>query len=338
MINMIADASLQDLHSFFSDEFQITLFHNSEDLQKNIQNQDVLLCRSTLKVDVTMLKNSTINCIATVSSGTDHIVQDVLQTQTIQLIDAKGANACAVADYVVASLAYCEQRSYVAGKKVGIIGAGAVGQAVAQHLEGLHYFVQSYDPLRATHDTLFKSCTLTDLFDCDVLCVHANLHATEPYPSRHLLDALFFSKLKPHTIVINAARGNLVDEAALLACSQPIYYCTDVYANEPFLNPALIQYATLCTPHIAGHSVEAKRRALWLVSQKLHRYYNLNSPSVCVQTDHQEQFYRIQKLTTWQSEILNLYNPELETTLLKQSQDLTQTFLDVRKAHYRHEF
>ena len=74
MIKIIADASLPDLSDFFQPPFLITPFTAGPDLYQQIQEHDVLLCRSTLKIDAALLADTRISCIATVSSGTDHIV------------------------------------------------------------------------------------------------------------------------------------------------------------------------------------------------------------------------------------------------------------------------
>lgn len=329
MIKLIADASLPDLSSFFRSQFQVTRFVAERDLREKINNQDVLLCRSTLKVDADLLADSRITCIATVSSGTDHIDEKYVAQRQIHVIDAKGSNACAVTDYVLACLAYVQQHGLLGGQQAGVIGLGPVGLSVMTRLQKLGFNVKGYDPLRAKFDDNFSTC--------DLLCVHANLHDQLPYPSRHLLDARFLSQLKPGTVIINAARGNIVDETALLACTQPLRYCTDVYAGEPNISPALVEYATLCTPHIAGHSIEAKSRALCMVSQQIHNQFGLSTPELPDETAG--LFSQSLHSGSWQDIILALYNPKHETQALKATRDLAKEFLTLRRAHHnRHDF
>lgn len=336
MINILADASLPDLSEFFQLPFHITLFNPNEDVYQQIQDHNVLLCRSTVKVDTAKLVKTPITCIATVSSGTDHITVSDL-SQSIKIIDAKGANACAVADYVMACLAYCQQHHYVQGLTAGVIGVGAVGTLVSLRLQALGFHVLHYDPLRAAVDPQFSNCEFDALTTCDVLCVHANLHDQPPYASRHLLGASFLGQLKAGTVIINAARGDIVDERAVLMTPKKVYYCTDVYANEPCVNPALIEYATLCTPHIAGHSIEARRRSLQWVSQKLHRYFELSNGTSVADIEEHKQLLS-QDFASWQEAILFLYNPEIDTGILKQAENKSKTFLVLRKGHHRHEF
>ncbi|MCX7090097.1 MAG: 4-phosphoerythronate dehydrogenase [Legionellales bacterium] len=335
MIKMIADASLPDLSHLFPTSFQVTRFVEARDLREQISDQDVLLCRSTLKVDADLLAESRIACVATVSSGTDHISAGYVAQRKIHVIDAKGTNASAVADYVVACLASLQQQGF-GGQQAGVIGMGAVGTTVTTRLQELDFQVHGYDPLRAMQDTQFSTCDLNALLVCDLLCVHANLHDQVPYASRHLLDATFLSQLKPGTVIINAARGGIVDESALLACTQPLRYCTDVYVGEPNIRAEVIEYATLCTPHIAGHSIEAKRRALQEVSQKIYHWFGLPAP---ILPHLAVQLPQRAPSTAWQANILSLYNPEHETQILKKARDLPKEFLALRAAHQgRHDF
>lgn len=337
MIKLLADASLPDLSKFFSEHFQISRYTSVDDLYQSIRDNHVLVCRSTLKVDENLLADSKISCIATVSSGIDHIDQTYAAQRQIPILDAKGANALAVADYVTACLAWVQEHGHLRGRRAGVMGAGAVGSAVAARLNALGFEVILYDPPLAQNDVHFLTCDLTELLDCDLICIHVNLHDTAPYPSRHLLNAQSLAQIKPNTVIINAARGDVVDETALLAVKHSLYYCTDVFTNEPAINPAVVSYATLCTPHIAGHSLEARARALHVVSQKIHEYFGFHMPliphsgdSLIMQTSH---------FTSWQATLLSLYNPALETQLLKESKAITQSFLDVRRAHHsRHHF
>ena len=248
-MNIIADASLPDLENAFPKPFNLTLFHNLEELQNLLANQEILLCRSTLKVSQSLIENSALRFIATASSGIDHVDKTYLDKNNIRLFDAKGANASSVADYVLSCIVYLQTQTAITGKKAGIIGYGAVGTKVAEVLLNLGFDCLAYDPPKAMQ-TDFTSASLEEILDCDLICIHANLHETQPYPTQGFLDAAFFNQLKPQTVIINAARGGIVDEQALLACKTPLIYCTDVYANEPKIDPKVLHFSTLCTPSL----------------------------------------------------------------------------------------
>jgi erythronate-4-phosphate dehydrogenase len=335
-MKILIDATLPDIEQAFGEPFIVSLYTNFEELVQLLPSQDILFCRSTVKVDAELLKNSQLRCVATASSGSCHLDKVYLEKSQIHWIDAKGSNAVSVADYVLATLASLEQQGMRVGKQAGILGVGAVGSQVCLRLKQLGYKVVTYDPLRALQDPTFISCDLKTLLASDWITIHASLHHTKPYPSKHLLNADFFSALKLDTTLINAARGGIVDEEALLkAPSHPIY-CTDVYQNEPNPNPSLIRYATLCTPHIAGHSVEAKKAAVTSVSLQLHQWLGLVAPYFPLSDSILE--YPIYPDQSWQTQILAYYNPLNETQLLKNALGDREVFLELRRAHtFRHD-
>jgi erythronate-4-phosphate dehydrogenase len=337
MLKILADASLPNLDVLFQAPFTLTRYGNHRMLQNALPHHDILLCRSTLHVTPKLLENTQLTCIATASSGTDHIDATYLKTHDIALFDAKGCNAEAVTDYVRSTLAYLKQQNKLPSLQAGVMGVGKVGSRVAKQLKQLGFSVVLYDPPKAARDSNFTSSSFEAFMQCDVLCIHANLHQDAPYPTRHALDTSFFENIKPNAVIINAARGGIVDEQALLNTTMPFIYCTDVYQNEPNINPELIAHATLCTPHIAGHSIEAKEDAVFYVSQAIHQHFNLTPPTP--PTRHMVPKPISASSTTGYEHALELYNPELETNALKQAQDKHEAFLTLRKAHQqRHNF
>ena len=318
-MNILADASIPGLDKAFPKPFKLSCYYSPDEITNLLNGQDILLCRSTLKVNNALLNNNNLKFVATASSGTDHLDRDYLQSQNISIIDAKGSNADSVTDYVLSCLAFLKKKHQLNVKKAGIIGVGKVGTKVLSQLKALDFELSAYDPLKAEQDNLFKSCTLNSILDSDLICIHAELHNNPPYPSFNLIDDNFLTQLKPGCIIINAARGGIVNEKALLNNPQPLIYCTDVYLNEPDVNKGIIDKATLCTPHIAGHSLEAKYAAVALVSEKLHRILGLPIPEFAVPvTTHP---LSLNKEKSWEDLILSIYNPADETKQLKQAVD-----------------
>ena len=339
-MKLLADSTLPNLDALFLPAFTLTRYHSENDLPALLPHHDLLLCRSTLKVTQGLLEGSAIQCVATASSGIDHIDSHYLKNQGIPVFDAQGCNARAVADYVVSTLAYLSQHHRVLGHKAGVIGVGEVGSRVVSRLKAAGFDVICYDPLKAELDHHNPYCSLPELATCDLLCIHANLHSTAPYPSAHLFTAEFLAQLKPGVCIINAARGGIVDEAALLATNNSISYCTDVYSGEPMINAQLVDFSTLCTPHIAGHSIEAKADAVFKISQDLHQYYGLTRPAARPLSKNKEQLpTHANASTTWEEVALSLYNPIKDTVLLKTATNKSQAFLSQRQAHqHRHHF
>jgi len=130
--------------------------------------------------------------------------------------------------------------------------------------------------------------------------------------------------------------GGIVNEHALIKAFSTMHYCTDVYSNEPAIQKDIVDNCLLATPHIAGHSIEAKYRAVELISKKIHQrlelpFPNYLSPDKPIALDYNNN--------SWQQWALTVYNPANETRLLKQATALEQAFNTLRKNHqFRHDF
>lgn len=321
---ILADATIPDLQELFSRYFKLTTYQNHEEFYNKQKIGDALICRSTLKITQDLLIDSHFQFVATASSGVDHIAADYLANHCIPLFDAKGANANSVADYVASTLISLEKHHGLVPTTAGIIGMGEVGSRVYDRLAHQGLTMHCYDPLkRMRHPKHRYTNDLNDLQACDLICIHANWHKNPPFPSHLMINNDFLNQLKPGTIIINASRGWIVDEAALLKL-KTLYYCTDVYANEPNIDSDLIEYATICTPHIAGHSIEGKKNATRILSQKIHAHYHLPTPPA--------QSYPCLGP-------LELYDPMTDTLVLKSAPDKKTAFLTQRSNHqFRHDY
>ncbi|KTC84167.1 4-phosphoerythronate dehydrogenase [Legionella brunensis] len=336
-MKILADATLPGLLTAFPNPFELTLYHNVKELPALLKDQQILLCRSTLRVTETLLKNSSLIYVATASSGTDHIDEHYLETRGIKLIDAKGSNATAVADYVIASLAFLKRHKGFQGTKAAVIGIGEVGEKVVKRLKAVGMQVLCYDPPKAERDSRFISCPIEAVMTCDLISIHANLHTIPPYPSLNLMNNKVLKQLKPYCAIINASRGGIVNESDLFRLNLPLLYCTDVFSSEPSVSRETVSYASLCTPHIAGHSIEAKYEAVRMISRKLHSAYKLPHAETILPMANNAPLFNCEQ--TWEEYVLSLYNPAHETILLKSATNLEIAFLNLRKAHQnRHDF
>lgn len=350
-MRVLIDASLPRIHEYLSEYFDLSIYDNYADLVAKIADVDILVCRSTLKVNENLLKNSRLKCVATASSGSDHIDKQYLQSKQIKVIDAKGTNAQAVCDYVLATLVWLHKQGYYSRNKVGIVGLGFVGSKLWKILNFLGFEVIGYDPLKNSHD-YYKSCKLEDLYSVDIVCIHANLHANSPYPSLDLFNADLLKKLKPGVIIINAARGGIVNEVDLLQIDN-IVYCTDVFLSEPNINKQIISYTKLCTPHIAGHTIEAKINAVKKIALELVTMFakslfkkTINPALFSIENNNHAFGYHEEfgdninfKNLEFQNTILSRYNPFFETQVMKLADDKCKAFIELRKKHnFRHDF
>lgn len=169
---------------------------------------------------------------------------------------------------------------------VGVIGVGNVGSKVAAACEGLGFEVLRNDPPKERQQTLaynsgylrivdFKDYYSLDylLDNSDVVTLHVPLDET----TRGMADANFFARMKPGAIFINSSRGEVVDEAALLANIHKLAAVVlDVWVGEPNINRELLQSAFIATPHIAGYSAEGKIKGTQMAVEAIRRYMRDN--------------------------------------------------------------
>lgn len=311
MLKILADAHIPYIDDFFSEHFHVSRFHHEEELLSLITSHDILICRSNIKITKKMLENTPIQLVASATSGTDHIDLSGLQDLKIPVLHAKGSNAHAVSDYIISTLAYLETQHLMMGKNIAIIGYGSVGCMVNQRINELGYHAFQYDPYIQTPNPI----ALSQLHHMDVISLHPNYHMSPPYSTHHFINSKLLETLKPKVCIINAARGNVVDENAILHRDFQGIYCTDVYSNEPNINPNIIARATLCTPHIAGHSIESKWRMTTFVARQIFQKFGFEEPMV----QPPKIVPRASHGNTWSAQALSLYNPLIETLSLKKN-------------------
>ena len=326
-MKLVFDQSISLIDELFS-KHHIARLTINEVCPEAVRDADILICRSTTKVDEVLLKGSAVKIVATCTSGTDHVNKDYLESAGIQLIDARGCNAQSVCDYVFASLA--QLYSCLKGRSIGIIGVGHVGSLVSEYARAIGMQIKLYDPLRAIMESDFKQTPLDKIGDCDIISLHTPLTVDGPYPTIGLINSHFLSRLKPHTTLINTSRGEVIDERALLAFSTPIKLILDVFHSEPNISEIILKKATIATPHIAGHAIQAKQRASLMVYRKICQALNIEPVH---STYDGLLLHNMSKVTL--NDIRGLYNPILESNRFKDTG--INAFKGLRKSHYRHE-
>lgn len=231
-----------------------------------LTDADALMVRSVTKVNEALLGDKAIKFVGTATAGTDHVDQPWLQQAGIGFSAAPGCNAIAVVEYVFSALLMLAERDGFAltDRTVGIVGVGNVGGRLQKRLEALGIKTLLCDPPRADNGEEGDFRSLDELVaEADVLTFHTPLYKDGPYKSLHLADEALIRRLKPGAILINACRGPVVDNAALLQClqeGQALSVVLDVWEPEPDLNLALLEKVDLGTSHIAGYTLEGKAR------------------------------------------------------------------------------
>ncbi len=163
------------------------------------------------------------------------------------------------------------------GKKAGVVGAGNIGAIVCDRLRGLHMQVLVYDPFisdeRAAAMGVTKVDSVAELAaQVDVLTIHVPLLEA----TRNLIDADILARMKKGAILVNCARGGIVDEQALYeACASGHLFAAalDVYAEEPAReHPLFALDNVICTPHIGASTSEAQENVAVQVAEQMADY------------------------------------------------------------------
>lgn len=251
---------------FFGDVADVTWFAGNTLKPQHLQDADALFIRSTTKVDEPMLEFAdNLKLVATATSGSDHMDLELLHKRNIAAYSAGGCNAIAVAEYVIAGLLHLAvvNQLTLTGKSLGIVGAGHVGTALAERAQHLGLNVLLCDPpLEASGDKR-DFVPLQEIMACDIISLHVPYVKTGQWPTGHMLNKARLEALKPEQILVNACRGEVVDNAALfemLRREKRFFSIFDVWENEPSINFELAQLTDIATEHIAGHSLEGKAR------------------------------------------------------------------------------
>lgn len=278
-LSIVVDQQILLAKEAFSKFGDVQLVDGRSIDQQMIKNTHVLLVRSVTKVNEALLKDSRIKFVGSATSGIDHIDTDYLKKSGIPFSQALGSNARSVAEYVLSSLlVVAEQHDFsLREKTVGIIGCGQVGSRVKQFMDVLDVKCVLHDPLLEKNTSNHSYVDLEQIFQTDIVTLHVPLTINCEFPTTRLVNKTFLDKLKSDVILVNTSRGEVVDEADLLAFKQANTRATlilDVWCNEPEIDINLLQQAFIATPHIAGYSYDGKLKATEMLVDALNDYIN----------------------------------------------------------------
>ncbi|MBV7298601.1 4-phosphoerythronate dehydrogenase [Enterovibrio paralichthyis] len=241
---------------------------------------DALMIRSVTKVNEDLLeKANRLKFVGTATAGTDHVDAALLAERGIHFTAAPGCNKVGVAEYVISALLVLGQQQgfSITDRKVGIVGAGQVGSYLSKCLSALNIPHLLCDPLKEAEGDTREFHALENLLDeCDVLTMHTPLTKTGEHATHHLIGAKELAALKPGAILINAARGPVVDNGALKAAlkQQELTAVLDVFEFEPEVDLALLPLLAFATPHIAGYGLEGKARGTTMIYNSYCEFLN----------------------------------------------------------------
>lgn len=278
--------------------YEPTLVDDPAALLKAAPEVDALIVRNRTQVRGELLAALTrCRVVGRLGVGLDNIDVAGCESRGMRVIPATGANALSVAEYVVTAALVLLRGAYAstpavaegrwprnalsngreaAGKTLGLIGFGSIGQLTARLARGLGLRVIAFDAMMdADHpafaDGQVASAGLDEVIQtADVVSLHVPLVDS----TRGLLDAARIASMKPGAVLVNTARGGIVDELALAAALKSGHLggaALDVFDAEPLPAAAHFQGCPnlLLTPHIAGVSAESNERVSALIAERV---------------------------------------------------------------------
>ena len=278
---IIIDRNIPFIEGMLESVADVTYLAAAEITNSSVRSADCLIVRTRTRCDAALLDGTDIRLIVTATIGYDHIDTAYCAAHNITWRNAPGCNAASVQQYVGAAIAEwaAAQGTALQGKTVGIIGVGHVGSKVEALCAMLGMNVLRNDPPRAEREGNALFSTLDEIAEqADIITLHTPLTRGGNYPTFHMIDNGFFSKLKRKPLIINAARGGIVDEEALMQAMDEnlVGGCViDCWEHEPDISPALLQRAFIATPHIAGYSADGKANATLMSLKTVNSIFSL---------------------------------------------------------------
>lgn len=236
----------------------------------DVKDAEALFVRTRTFCNEQLLAGSAVRFIGTATIGYDHIDAAYCAANGVEWASAAGCNAGAVLQYVQAVVySWAKECSLsLDGLVMGVVGVGEIGSRIAAWAAGEGIRLLLNDPPReAAGEKGFVSLEQITA-ECDIITFHPTLNLAGDYPSYHLADAAFFSSMKRCRLFINASRGPVVDNAALLCTLEKngeLDAVLDVWEGEPEISLPLLNKVYIATPHIAGYSAEGKINATRMV-------------------------------------------------------------------------
>lgn len=326
-MKIIADRFIPFLRGRLEGVADIEYIHPDEFTSDRVKDADALLIRTRTRCNATLLEGTNVRMIATATIGMDQFDLPWCKQAGIATYNSPGCNAPAVAQYVWSSLLHT---GIIPSKiTIGVVGHGNVGSIVADWGKKLGARVLLCDPFKAEgsmHPEKYISLEQMAA-EADVMTLHTPLTRSGEHPTYHLIGESILSMMRPGAVLVNAARGAVVDSEAVArkALQGSIRLITDCWEGEPAnLHPVILERSEIATPHIAGYSLQGKQRATRMIIEALGHHFGLP-----VAIHEGEEGIKVYDLPApyipWDTvkgeEIMASYNPVAETKRLKADPD-----------------
>ncbi|WP_394241712.1 4-phosphoerythronate dehydrogenase [Vibrio astriarenae] len=271
-MKIIVDENMPYAEALFSQIGEVMLKPGRTLTADDLVDVDALMIRSVTKVNAELIaKANKLKFVGTATAGMDHVDQALLKERGIFFNAAPGCNKVGVAEYVFSvMMVLAQQQGFsVFDKTVGIVGAGQVGSYLAECLQGIGIHVLINDPPKQQEGDNRNFTPLNELLEqADVITLHTPITRQGEHATHHLLDENVLNSLRGDQILINAARGPIVDNQALKARLEKgdgFTAALDVFEFEPQVDMDLLPSLAFATPHVAGYGLEGKARGTTMI-------------------------------------------------------------------------
>lgn len=295
--------AVESLRGAFDVDYAPELVDDRAGLLARVADAHALIVRNRTRVNREVLAAAPrLRAVGRLGVGLDNIDVAACEAAGVAIYPAIGANSLAVAEYVVATAMVLLRGAYLssndvaagqwprtrmsqgretAGKTLGLVGFGGIGRMTAKLAQGLGMRVLAYDPMLPPDAPAWSEAgvgrrELDALFgEVDVLSLHVPL--TES--TRGLVDAARLARMKPDAILVNTARGGVVDETALAATLRNGKLggaALDVFDDEPLRAGSPLAGAPnlILTPHIGGVTRESNERVSSLIAERIRAFFS----------------------------------------------------------------
>jgi (S)-sulfolactate dehydrogenase len=292
------EPAVESLRARFDVTYDPTLVDNTDALRAVLPSALALIVRNRTQVRGALLAaGSKLEVVGRLGVGLDNIDVDACERRGIAVVPATGANALAVAEYVIGTAMLLLRGAYgstsavaagkwprgalsngreIAGKTLGLIGFGGIGRLTAGLARGLGMRVIGCDAVVPATDPAWQMAGVTPLSmedvlrQADVVSLHVPLNAQ----TRNLIDTARLGLMKSDAMLINTARGGVIDEAALAAALKAGKLgggALDVFEAEPLPagSPLADAPNLILTPHIAGVTRESNERVSTMIAERV---------------------------------------------------------------------
>ncbi len=281
-MRIVADENIVLVEEAFGALGDVTTMHGRSMDAAAVRDADVLLVRSITQVNAGLLDGSSVRFVGSPTIGYDHVDTAYLVSRDIGFDSAPGCNANSVAEYIVGALLKLAEwrETDLSTKRLGIVGHGNVGKHVEAKAHALGMDCVLNDPPLARQGGATRYQDLDAIRQCDIITLHVPLTKDGPDATAHMVDAAFLSQCKTGSIIMNSARGNVIEGVALrdaLESGAIGAAVLDVWENEPTIDTELLANCAIGTPHIAGYSYDGKVTGTRQIYEAACKHFELDA-------------------------------------------------------------